>query len=81
VREPTRQELKATRVLAMSLDESSAKVRSGPPEDDRDDLESQVWAGVIPVHTTAGPPIADDHTPPRTRPSAAVTCWTPQRLG
>jgi nitroimidazol reductase NimA-like FMN-containing flavoprotein (pyridoxamine 5'-phosphate oxidase superfamily) len=81
VREPTRQELNGTRVLAMSLDESSAKVRRGPPEDDPDDLAFPVWAGVIPVHTTAGTPIADDDTPPRTRPSAAVTGWTPQRLG
>jgi hypothetical protein len=81
VRKPTRQELRATRVLSMSLDESSAKVRTGPPEDDPDDLELAVWGGVIPVHTTVGAPIADDHTPPQITPSTAVTGWTPQRPG
>jgi hypothetical protein len=79
VRWPSRQELKGTRVLSMSLDQSSAKVRTGPPVDDREDLELPVWAGVIPVHTTAGTPIADEFTPPEIAPSAAVTGWTPQR--
>jgi nitroimidazol reductase NimA-like FMN-containing flavoprotein (pyridoxamine 5'-phosphate oxidase superfamily) len=81
VRKPSVQELKGTRVLSMSLAESSAKVRTGAPEDDPDDLMLPVWAGVIPVHTTAGAPIPDDHTPPQAKPSAAVTSWTPQRLG
>jgi hypothetical protein len=81
VRKPTRQELNGTRVLSMSLDESSAKVRTGPPEDDPDDLELPVWAGVIPVHTMAGAPIGDAFTPPQVEPSAAVTGWTPQRSG
>jgi nitroimidazol reductase NimA-like FMN-containing flavoprotein (pyridoxamine 5'-phosphate oxidase superfamily) len=79
VRPPTPQELKATRVLAMTLDEASAKVRTGPPEDDRDDLELPVWAGVIPLNTTAGAPIPDAATPPHAKPSDAVTHWTPQR--
>jgi uncharacterized protein len=79
VRPPTPQELKATRVLAMTLDEASAKVRTGPPEDDRDDLELPVWAGVIPLNTTAGAPIPDAATPPDVKPSDAVTHWTPQR--
>ena len=79
VRPPTPQELKATRVLAMTLDEASAKVRTGPPEDDRDDLDLPVWAGVIPLNTTAGAPIPDAATPPHVKPSGAVTRWTPQR--
>lgn len=79
VRPPTRKELKGTRVLAMALDETSAKVRTGPPVDDEDDLSLPVWAGVIPLHTTAGTPIPDAHTPPDITPSGAVTRWTPQR--
>lgn len=79
VRHPTSQELKGTRVLAMALDEGSAKVRTGPPEDDPDDLQLPVWAGVIPLHTTAGTPIPDAFTPPEIAPSDAVTRWTPQR--
>jgi nitroimidazol reductase NimA-like FMN-containing flavoprotein (pyridoxamine 5'-phosphate oxidase superfamily) len=81
VRPPTPKELKGTRVLAMSLDECSAKVRSGPPEDDPQDIDlrESIWAGVIPVHTIAGAPQADAFTPPEVAPSAAVTGWTPQR--
>jgi nitroimidazol reductase NimA-like FMN-containing flavoprotein (pyridoxamine 5'-phosphate oxidase superfamily) len=57
VRPPTRQELKGTAVLAMPIDEASVKTRSRPPDDDSSpDAELDVWAGVIPVHTTFGTP-------------------------
>jgi uncharacterized protein len=79
VRPPSRKELKATRVLAMTLDESSAKVRTGPPVDDDEDYELPVWAGVIPMETVAGPPIPDPLAPDGVAPSRAVTTWTPQR--
>ena len=54
-RQPTEQELKATWVLALPLTEASAKVRSGPPEDDAEDLDFPVWSGVVPVHLVAEP--------------------------
>ncbi len=79
VRPPSSKELKATRVLAMTLDESSAKVRTGPPVDDDEDYELSVWAGVIPIQTVAGAPIADPVVPASVAPSSAVTTWTPQR--
>jgi nitroimidazol reductase NimA-like FMN-containing flavoprotein (pyridoxamine 5'-phosphate oxidase superfamily) len=79
VRPPSAKELKGTRVLALPLDEASAKVRSGPPEDDPDDLGLPVWAGVIPIQTVAGAPIPDAAHPPGLDASAAVTAWTPQR--
>jgi hypothetical protein len=59
VRPPTRQELKATSILRLPLDEASAKVREGPPEDDEEDYELPVWAGVIPLTVHAGEPQAD----------------------
>lgn len=59
VRPPTRQELKGTRVLALPIDEASAKVRTGPPVDDPTDLTRDVWAGVIPLSLTHGEPIPD----------------------
>jgi uncharacterized protein len=58
VRPPSGQELKATMTLAMTIDEASAKVRSGPPDDDETrDAERDTWAGEIPISTTYGPPI------------------------
>jgi uncharacterized protein len=55
-RPPNDVELKSTAVLAIPLDEASAKVRTGPPKDDPEDLDGPWWAGVIPLHTTRGEP-------------------------
>jgi nitroimidazol reductase NimA-like FMN-containing flavoprotein (pyridoxamine 5'-phosphate oxidase superfamily) len=49
-RQPTDQELKATWILSLPLDEASAKVRTGPPEDEPEDMDLPVWAGVVPIH-------------------------------
>ena len=49
LRPATSQEVKATTVLSMTIDEGSAKVRSGPPKDDAPDYDWPVWAGVNPV--------------------------------
>jgi hypothetical protein len=59
VRPPTEQELKATSILRLPLDEASAKLREGPPKDDEEDYELAVWAGVIPLALRAGEPQAD----------------------
>lgn len=59
VRPPSRQELKGTSILSMPLSEAAAKCRSGPPDDDdTPDAEIDTWAGVIPVVTSFGAPIA-----------------------
>lgn len=57
VREPDEQELKATMVLRLPLEEVSAKIRTGPPIDDERDLKRSVWAGVIPLTLTPGIPV------------------------
>jgi nitroimidazol reductase NimA-like FMN-containing flavoprotein (pyridoxamine 5'-phosphate oxidase superfamily) len=62
-RPPSPSELRATRVLRLRLDRASAKVREGPPVDDPDDLSRPVWAGVIPVRTVLGDPVADVNGP------------------
>jgi hypothetical protein len=59
VRPPTHQELKGTRVLAMTLDEASAKVRDGGLVDDAEDYDSDAWAGVVPLRLTPGEPEPD----------------------
>jgi uncharacterized protein len=64
VRPPNARELKATTVLALPLSEASAKVRSGPPSDDKEDYARDVWAGVIPLRLVAGAPEPDPRLPP-----------------
>ena len=52
-------ELRATLVLRLPIDEGSAKVRTGGPVDDADDLDLPVWAGEIPLRLVAGEPVQD----------------------
>ena len=59
VRQPTERELKATSVLALAITEASAKVRVGPPIDDEEDYALPIWAGVLPLKTAMGAPVAD----------------------
>jgi len=59
VRQPTEQELKGTMVLALPLEEVSAKVRTGGPVDDEADYALPVWAGVLPLETLPQPPQPD----------------------
>jgi uncharacterized protein len=54
-RRPTDQELNATWIISVPLDEASAKIRTGPPEDEPEDLDLPVWAGVVPIHLAAEP--------------------------
>jgi uncharacterized protein len=77
VRPPSAKELKGTRALAMSLDEASAKLRRGPPVDDDEDHELDVWAGVIPLRLAAGAPLADPQLADGIHPSEVVTGWKP----
>ena len=56
VREPNAEEIAQTLVLAIPIDEGSAKVRSGPPVDDDEDYEIETWAGVLPLPVVPGEP-------------------------
>jgi nitroimidazol reductase NimA-like FMN-containing flavoprotein (pyridoxamine 5'-phosphate oxidase superfamily) len=79
VRPPTAQELKGTRVLAFTLDEASAKVRTGPPVDDDEDYALDVWAGVVPLALQTGPLTADPRLTPGIEPSEPVRRWADAR--
>jgi len=61
LRPVTDQELAATSVLALPIEEASAKVRTGPPKDDEEDLSWPVWAGVVPLRLADGEPLPDEH--------------------
>jgi nitroimidazol reductase NimA-like FMN-containing flavoprotein (pyridoxamine 5'-phosphate oxidase superfamily) len=64
LRPVTDQELKATTVLTMPIDEGSSKVRAGPPGDDEEDYGHPIWAGVIPLQTEVLAPVDDPRNLP-----------------
>lgn len=55
-RGPSEKELAATEILALPLDEASAKIRTGPPSDPKSDLDLDVWAGTVPLRLVPGAP-------------------------
>lgn len=73
LRPVTAQEVKATTVLGMPIDECSAKIRSGSPHDDEADEALDIWAGVIPIRFEVLPPVADQHVHARRMPPNHVT--------
>lgn len=75
VRPPSRQELKGTRVLALSLQESSAKVRAGGPVDDEEDYASDAWAGTVALRLRPGAIEPDPRLRPDVPLSPAVAAW------
>lgn len=62
-RTPTPQEVKGTTVLAFPIEEGSAKIRSGEPNDNAEDYALPIWAGQLPLKLTAGVPISDGKLP------------------
>ena len=71
---PNERELAMTAVLALDLVEVSAKVRSGGPADDPEDLTLPHWAGVVPLSLTAGTPVPADDLDPTTPVPPYLAC-------
>jgi len=63
-RQPNEKELKSTSILRLPLTEVSAKIRTGPPEDDAPDYALPIWAGVVPLQLVPGAPIRDERCDP-----------------
>jgi nitroimidazol reductase NimA-like FMN-containing flavoprotein (pyridoxamine 5'-phosphate oxidase superfamily) len=61
VRPTKAKELKATTVLKISLEEASAKIRTGGPVDEKEDYDLDIWAGVLPIKKVYGDPIPDEN--------------------
>jgi len=59
-RKPSENELKATKVLEISIETASAKIADKPFKDDKKDLDLDFWAGTIPVKTVVDYPIPDE---------------------
>jgi uncharacterized protein len=54
IKRPSAQEMKATTIISMRIEEASSKTRSGPPADDEADYALPIWAGVVPVQMHVG---------------------------
>ena len=59
-RRPNKKELKATLVVAVKIEEASAKLRLGPPSDDAEDYSLPIWAGVMPLQEQVLPVVPDE---------------------
>jgi uncharacterized protein len=75
VRPGDRRELAATAVLALPLEEVSAKVRTGDPKDDEEDYDLPYWAGVLPLALEPGRPVPDPRLKPGIPVPPYVTAW------
>jgi len=80
VRWPTEQELKATLVLKLPIDEASAKVRTGPPLDDEEDYQLPCWAGELPLRLVPQAPVPDLRLHPEAVLPACVQNYQRPRL-
>ena len=65
-RRPSKTEIDKTAVVRIRIEEASAKISTGQPEDDPDDHDLDIWAGVIPLSLVAGSPIPNPELPPGT---------------
>ena len=74
-REPSAKELAATSVLELPLDEASVKIRAAGASDEPGDYERDVWAGVVPVTVSFGPPEPDAVLRPGIATPAHITDW------
>jgi len=74
VRPANREEFLRTLVLAIPIDEASAKVRSGPPVDDEPDYALETWAGELPLRLVAGAPVPDPRNT-RALPASLESRW------
>lgn len=62
-RKPTKQEMDATSVIAVGIEDAAAKIREGAPKDDKRDYELGIWAGVVPISLEYGDPVRDELMP------------------
>ncbi len=61
IRKPNKKELNATSVYSFKINEASAKVREGGPNDEKEDMELNVWAGILPLKLVHGKPVRDPY--------------------
>ena len=80
LRDAHEREVKMTGVVAMPIDSASAKISAGDPDDEDEDYEIPVWAGVLPVTTSVGEAITDPRVAADIAPSAVVRALQNRRV-
>lgn len=80
LRDPHEREVKMTGVIAMTIDTASAKVASGMPDDEAEDYDIPVWAGILPLTSTLGTLQADDRLHTGVEPSDSLLAMQHRRL-
>ncbi len=80
LREPLAREVKMTGVIAVSIDSASAKISAGPPNDEPEDYDIPVWAGVLPLTQTLGSIVSDTRLLPGVQPSPVVLAMQNRKL-
>lgn len=80
VRESLDNEVKMTGVIALTIESASAKISTGMPEDEEFDLDTPIWAGVLPLETRFTTLHADDYVKDGVEPSAALRAMEGKRL-
>ena len=80
VRQPNPQELKATMIVRLPIEEFSAKVRQGPPIDDEEDYSFPTWAGVIPLSMAPATPVSDARLNPAQPVPAYAASYSRERM-
>ena len=72
VRESLDNEIKMTGVIAMDIESASAKISTGMPDDEEIDLDTPIWAGVLPLESRFTKLVADDLVKDDIEPSDAL---------
>ncbi len=80
LREPHDREIKMTGVIALKIDTASAKIADSGVEDEDEDYEIPIWAGVLPITTSIGSPVDDDRLLPGVEPSDVVRALQSRKL-
>ncbi|HXW39055.1 MAG TPA: pyridoxamine 5'-phosphate oxidase family protein, partial [Acidimicrobiales bacterium] len=76
---PSDAELRSTLIVRFPIDEGSAKIRTGGPKDDEEDMDLPIWAGQIPFDLVARPGVAEDGLPQGTVVPSYATDYPPRR--
>jgi hypothetical protein len=80
LREPHEKEVKMTGVIALDIETASAKISDEGVEDEEEDYEIPVWAGVLPITSTTGSLVDDQRLLPGVEPSAVVKAMQNRKI-